>query len=321
MFAPNIIQNTMLQYHFPSASEVRVPLNLPREVLLSKNLKIEAEQKPKAPLYTNTPISKSFNTNEQEYENPLNDILQESRKLINAYVLAYPETKESEQQPAPNPKKNRSRKSSSKKKIRGTKRTRLQNESSLEEVIQEKQNLPEQDSSACNTPIPNKTIYFSPSGSSKKKHQNLLQSTPVSVLKEATLNLQKSNKVLKIDKATLVTKLQEESQKENFLAEATADDSEYDDLACHADNILRMAVDSTMLGSFNGSISSSFSNTFANDSVLGIKMRKKYPDILDDDIADKSLLELRSSRWNTLDRMKASKIEINAEDLQAAVNE
>lgn len=41
------------------------------------------------------------------------------------------------------------------------------------------------------------------------------------------------------------------------------DDSDYDHLACHADNIMRMAVDSTMLGStFNSSFSSSFSNSF-----------------------------------------------------------
>lgn len=41
-----------------------------------------------------------------------------------------------------------------------------------------------------------------------------------------------------------------------------ADDSDYDLLACHADNIMRMAVDSTMLGSTFNSFSSSFSNSF-----------------------------------------------------------
>ncbi|EGW31486.1 uncharacterized protein SPAPADRAFT_51493 [Spathaspora passalidarum NRRL Y-27907] len=68
---------------------------------------------------------------------------------------------------------------------------------------------------------------------------------------------------------------------------ADYDDSDYDHLACHADNILRMAVDSTMLGSTLGSI------TFANDSIY-----------------EKGLVF-----------SKAVKIDINADELNAAVND
>lgn len=77
-----------------------------------------------------------------------------------------------------------------------------------------------------------------------------------------------------------------------------------DHLACHAHNILRMAVDSTMLGStFNSSFSS------VNDSLYGRR------DFLDEDL-DKSILEIKAKQTNLLQKNKAKRIEINADDLE-----
>ncbi|KAK6455161.1 uncharacterized protein RJT20DRAFT_55187 [Scheffersomyces xylosifermentans] len=321
MFATyNVHPSISLAYGFPSANDKSLPSMLPRDILLSKNLKIEDDPQPKAPVYVKTPISKTFSNS--PFEEPLNELLEESRKLINQYKLEFPTLKEEEakksrrgtiEKTTP-----RNLKITTKKNVRGTKRTRMQENSSFD-ADEEEENIDANRSSIYNTPIPNKTIFFSPSGSSKKKPQNLLQSTPVSVLKEAQLNSQRSaKKLLKTDRATVVQKTIEPKKE---VANTTADDSEYDLLACHADNIMRMAVDSTMLGStFNGSFSS-FNNTFANDSVLGIKSKKKFPDFFVDDEADKSVIEDLKSHWSGLDRSKATKIEINDDDLRAAVHE
>lgn len=112
------------------------------------------------------------------------------------------------------------------------------------------------------------------------------------------------------------------------LLECTPDfnekESSYDQLACHADNILRMAVDSTLLGSsYNGSILSNYSIGGPNDSMSGVLSRKKLNsnDIFDDNDPEKSLLEIRKARWNFLSRERATKIEINAEEINKVLGE
>lgn len=71
---------------------------------------------------------------------------------------------------------------------------------------------------------------------------------------------------------------------------------ESDPLACHADNIMRMAMDTTMLGSFyNNSFSSNYSNM--DDSMMK-----------------------RDGLGPSLRLENAPKVEISAEDLEEAIN-
>ncbi|KAM9894044.1 hypothetical protein OXX79_008957, partial [Metschnikowia pulcherrima] len=77
-----------------------------------------------------------------------------------------------------------------------------------------------------------------------------------------------------------------------------------DPLACHAENIMRMAMDSTMLNSFcNDTISSSFSN------------------VLDESLAkiDGDSFTEENKPVSSLNFSAAAKIEISAQDLEMAV--
>lgn len=84
------------------------------------------------------------------------------------------------------------------------------------------------------------------------------------------------------------------------------DTSTQDPLACHAENIMRMAMDSTMMSSFNNSFSSTFSNLH-EDSILGKKNHNK----------DNSLI----GRAPVLDKQRSTLVEISALDLERAVSE
>ncbi|KAK6462243.1 hypothetical protein DFJ63DRAFT_313385 [Scheffersomyces coipomensis] len=307
----NIHPQESLDYNFPSKYEIsNSHLLIPRDILLQKYLKLDDIPKPRAPIVVSKPLGhddKSFNL-----VDPLQDLLNEQASFLSSYKLQFP-TKTVKKQV-----KIRSSKASKKeipttKNERGVKRSRVP---SAEEPARSNEISRQQSSSVHNTPIPNKTIYFSPSGPSKQT------STPVSVLKEVQLNNQRSNKkILKFDKALVLNKADIVPQPQIENQQCEADDSDYDHLACHADNILRMAVDSTMLGStLNGSFSSMSSNTFANDSVLEVAHKQKYPDFLtDENDADSSVLEGLKAKWlsNSLSR---AKVEINADDINAAVN-
>lgn len=84
------------------------------------------------------------------------------------------------------------------------------------------------------------------------------------------------------------------------------DTSTQDPLACHAENIMRMAMDSTMMSSFNNSFSSTFSNLH-EDSILGKRYHNK----------DNSLI----GRAPVLDKQRSTLVEISALDLEQAVSE
>ncbi|OBA21314.1 hypothetical protein METBIDRAFT_179786 [Metschnikowia bicuspidata var. bicuspidata NRRL YB-4993] len=82
-----------------------------------------------------------------------------------------------------------------------------------------------------------------------------------------------------------------------------------DPLACHANNIMRMAMDSTMLGSFcNDTISSSFSNV-VDESIPGAAGERSFGE---DDVA---------RRAPSLRFLGATKVEISAHDLEMAVSD
>ncbi|ODV78462.1 uncharacterized protein CANTADRAFT_6851 [Suhomyces tanzawaensis NRRL Y-17324] len=325
MLRHNVHPSVSLDYTFPQPSTEQAPnLALTADVLLSKNLRVQDDPLPQPARVLEQPISKNFPNGHTEAREPLQELLEENRAIIGDYKLELPFSQDKPTKPktmVPVSAKNaspRRHSHDSPNKSRGIKRFRQHDEEEAEFAdITECSYIQAETSSIYNTPIPNKTIYFSPSGSSKKPANNLLQSTPVSFLKEAQLNHQKSNKKLLTKKSSmmLIARLKEETKKNT-----EADESDYDHLACHADNIMRMAVDSTMLGS---SFSSSFSNTFGNDSVLGLQSKKKYPDFFNDENdSDRSILEGMKARWtSSLAKLKATKTTIDADDLQAAVAE
>jgi catabolite regulation protein CreA len=275
---------TKLEYSFPTA-QTTTPV---RDGQLQKGLKLE-ERKPKNAIFTNVPL---LDGQARKIHHPLQDILEISRNEISNFVLELPshskkntdKTTKTAQMPISS-------------RTRGTKRNRAV--SKEEEDHHNTSHCYANSSSNYNTPIPNKTIFFSPAGSVKR---NALQSTPVSVLKETNLN--RNGKFLKFDKAKI---LMGENKENNV--QSQHNDSDYDNLACHAENILRMAVDTTMLGStFNSSFSS------INDSIIGKK------DITEED-CDRSVIELlKSKRNNLLKKLQATRIEISAEDLKNAVS-
>lgn len=279
-----------------------------RDDLLTKLLRIEDQPTPSQPIYSKTPIFKTFHYSDTP--SPLESLLVESRLLINTFQIQLPYTTNSQ-----TPKKIKPQTKIVKNKSTGTKRVRHNEDCNLEGDVPQ--------SSIYTTPIPIKTIFFSPATAAKKRTTKIIQSTPVPLLKEHhSKNERSPKKLLKLDSSKTIeiiadSKTEEsigDSKPKEFLADSTLDYSDYDHLACHADNIMRMAVDSTMLGS---SFNSTFSNTFANDSVLG--GQKNYPDFFDDEDYDRSVLESLKPKW-TLAKLKATRIEINAEDLHAAVN-
>lgn len=254
-----------------------------------KNLKIHDDPLPRDASYFSAPIGKIF-FNSPNYD-PLDGLLFESAQLIEGFKLELPYTRETVVKKVA--------KQETKKARSSRKRSMSIDEAEVSYAMEEGDY---DQSSIYNTSIPNKMIFFSPAP--KKQASLLLQSTPVSMLKEAH-----SKKLLKMEKATIIP------IKEHKVAESTADDSDFDPLACHAENIMRMAVDSTMMGS---SFSLSFSSTFANDSMS----KKKYPDFFTDD-PESSVIEGLKTKWGkkSLVTLRAAKIEINAADLQAAVEE
>lgn len=74
----------------------------------------------------------------------------------------------------------------------------------------------------------------------------------------------KSRNIFDAIAATKKAKQESETLHQNLMKRKNKHE---DALACHADNIMRMAMDSTMLSSFNHSYSSSFSN-INDDSIL-----------------------------------------------------
>lgn len=195
------------------------------------------------------------------------------------------------------------------------------------------------------TPLESKSGFFSPAGkvpSLQKKLSlvSLLQSTPV---KKVFTPL---NKMLKTNLAVIVNTekqpiqiysdlksvpMSDEETVRNEQQPAEDSDSDSDDsedkLACHANNIMRMAVDSTMLGStFNASLSSHYDDSVINilQQLLMLLPHDGFAFVPETEDADKSLIETMKMKWGkkgkrSLDSNRASRIEINEDDIKAAV--
>lgn len=126
-----------------------------------------------------------------------------------------------------------------------------------------------------------------------KRHNHVLEpletNLGLNVVHGGTKTPVKGRRVISIKKSkgNLRQAIQKNTQREVF---------EEDPLACHAENIMRMAMDTTAFGSFNNSFSSTFSNMLDEDSFIA----KKGP---------------------SLNKDKATRIEINAQDLETAIND
>lgn len=285
MIAHNIHGSVTLRYTYPTEE----PFVANKDAQLARCLRINDDPLPLEPIMLTKPISKTFSTSKNA--DPLKGLIEENQAILKTMTMTLPYSED------------RAKKTTSKtttEKVAGRKRP-SEDPQDVEDMAKEEHSFFDE-SSIYNTPIPNKTIYFSPAGSVKKP----LQLTPVSFLKET---ITKPNK-------KLATKIETEAigERETLTKNTDeADETDFDPLACHANNIMRMAVDSTMMGS---SFSLSFLSTFANDSDCNPKRK------LDDD-CDRSLIEGLKHKWSmrSLVKLKAKKVEINADDLQAAVSE
>lgn len=343
----------LLDYSFPQPRNLSFSYydNVQREALLAETLNLRDAPMPTPPTFSNNPISKKFVTT-KERKDPLHDIIAASKKIVSDYklVLEFEQLQQMEQQktPAKAVHKKLTTTATTTSSIidtpsRGQKRTRVTNGSTPAPAVTEDVVI-----SSAETPLPIKSFYFSPSGSiTKKPSQIHLSSTPtaasntrpglhkkpslqrllrtdiafMSDFKPTSSSPQASTPVRSsVPSQFTQRKVEEEDEGAN-------ESSSYDQLACHADNIMRMAVDSTLLGSsYNASIMSNFSSSGVigpNDSLNGVLSRRKAPldFCFDENDPEKSLLELKKSRWNNLSRDKATKIEINAEDINKILGE
>lgn len=293
-----------LGYRFPHPLKMRILATQPRsrESLLMETLTIDSPVLPMAPDYLNMAITRSFRTsmNTASLPDPLEEIITTSKQLIGEYQLGLRFGIASATAKAATP---RLADAVWDTPTRGTKRTR---------------DVQPQDRDAttsfyANTPISTKAPGF-PSLSGNRK-----QTLTPAILKKPSLQ-----RLLKTDFASL-SEYKDTSATEplastpvkgtlNSAAPASTEDvaeSSYDQLACHADNILRMAVDSTMLGSsYNTSLLSNYS-LGPNDSMNGVMARGAHHGD-----PDRSLLELKRARRSMLSIEKAAKFEINADDIK-----
>lgn len=282
-----------LPYSFPKAPSEEPDPNLPREVQVSNNLEIGRQWTKVSPVAVSEPYVKVYsNSNTPEsivipVNDPLDDILAASHREILEYSLDLPYSQTKTHDVPKIPQKNAA------PQLLIRKRSRKVLELVEQRLLDNTTNIPV--FSGMKTPTRNSIRIPS---STKKPKAGFRESTPTSDSKnllQRKLSLHRADlKAFDID---------------------DADKSIYDPLACHADNIMRMAMDSTMLGSFcNNSFSSNFSN-LAEDSILG----GKYHDILSE--SERSMTEMgHKAPSSLLAKQRAQKIEISAEELENAVN-
>ncbi|CAN3367853.1 hypothetical protein DICA4_F09780 [Diutina catenulata] len=222
-------------YTFPTPHH-DMPSTLPREVQLSRNLRLVGEPSAKKPTYSSQPIKPNAHR-VVDSDAPLLELLTTSRAIIDNYTLTTAVPSD----------------------------TPIAPKEAQRKLVRPLVDDSDEFYSINNTPIPNKTVYFSP-GPNKPSQQL----TPVRGAKEAVLKKQVSFSNLLKSKR---------SMKFNPKEPSLVDESiNYDDLACHASGILKMAVDSTMLeASFSMNDSSMFPPGAEDDRSLleGIKSRRQ----------------------------------------------
>lgn len=271
-----------LDYSFPSRKQfddIRKGLLLPRDALILQNLTLERMPQAKDPVRVAQPIQKTFSS--QRQDDPLEALYEKSKNVIDSYT-------EKLMQDSLTPT------ATGGKKVLPT----MKMEDSLVEKTQ----------GYHFSPSAGKTLYFSPKFT-KKTNTSLPQSTPDT--KDATrrkldFGTQGLSKMRKVDLLQISGKKSGPVQ----IYEDSQPETEEDNLACHAGHILRMAMDTTLLGSsYNSSMNSSFG---FNDSILGSK--KNILDLEGEESITRSL-----KREHNLNTNKATKVEISAEDLNNAI--
>lgn len=283
-----------------------------------KNLKLDEVPKATKPKRSNRPVSRGRRlavhlTGEDDF---MQDLLLQSQEEVNSYDMKLPYSNYV--------------KSFKKAQVSTGKRDVLRG---FYRLPNDKPTIKDRTAAAVskqyNTPEHKKTRNFL-SSSPHNSNGRLQQSTPVSASKvdsklyTITDSRQKARKFdrpdllelpLKHDPVPLTNNDYEPKQPYNHYDEVSVEDP----LACHAGNILRMAIDTTMFSSYNDSFSSTFNNTFGiNDNVPRSQLRKRGN--YDNDENEKSILDLMNGRCNNeLNLNYATKVEINAEDLQEAI--
>lgn len=303
-----------LNYTFPSKEDNKIPeeVYLPKDFSLTYCSGIDLQPESTPAFYSKIPISKKFPQDEQikKLSDPIDAILAESRKDIENHQFTLPYDR-------PDKSLLEEAEEDSFKSLRGKKRARESNEATGEPVFT---NDRWKRSSSYN-PESVKVI----SQEVKVDDNALQQSTPVASPKEGSFRKTSEtttpdgNKFLRLDLArhefTKETghEYRAMSEKKPLKRERETPDS----LACHAGNILKMAVDSTMLGSsFSDSFSTVTNTLGGSDSVLGSS--KKFHIFEDPEESDMSVLGSSRSKPK-LNKRRAQKVEVNAKDLQAAV--
>lgn len=284
-----------LDYCFPSRKEfedIRKNATLPRDVLISQNLTLDKLPHPREPVPVARPIQKTYS--HQVQEDPLEALYRNSKHVIDSYtesmIKSIPKT--------------------------ATTISNVNNHLRQQAGQKEESSL-DKTQGYHSSPAAGKTLYFSPQVA-KKTNVNLTQSTPDpakdSTRRKLDFGVQGHSKMRKVDllqsagkKSSLPVQIYEDSQHE----------IEEDNLACHAGNILRMAMDTTLLGSsYNTSINSSFG---LNDSILDNKRDAANGHVHEGEDSISSLRNYKRGGLN-LNKKKATKVEISAEDLNNAIN-
>lgn len=276
-----------LDYSFPSRKQfddIRKGLLLPRDALILQNLTLERMPQAKDPVRVTQPIQKTFSS--QRQDDPLEALYEKSKNVIDSYTESMQNALSSNTATATGGKK-----------LLSTKK--------IEDSFVEKTQ------GYHFSPSAGKTLYFSPKFT-KKASTTLPQSTPDT--KDATrrkldFSTQGQSKMRKVDILQLSGKKTAASGPVQIY-EDSQPETEEDNLACHAGHILRMAMDTTLLGSsYNSSMNSSFG---FNDSILGSK--RNIHDLEGEESITRSL-----KREHNLNTNKATKVEISAEDLNNAI--
>ena len=303
-----------LNYTFPS-KEYRI---IPEEVYLPKDFSltycsgIDLQPEPTPAFYSKTPISKKFPQDEKvkRLSDPIDAILAKSRKDIENYQFTLPYDNLDREA-------GEDVKESDAALLRGKKRARDSNEVTEEHMLTNDRwkRLPPYN------PESVKMISQEVQGDGNA----LQQSTPVASPKEGSFRrisetrTPDTNKFLRLDLARYeITKDAGSEYKVTLGKKLLKKDKETpDNLACHAGNILKMAVDSTMLGSsFSDSFSTVTNILGDNDSVQGSS--KKFHIFEDPEESDVSVLGFSKSRPK-LNKRRAQRVDVSAKDLQAAV--
>lgn len=283
-----------LPYSFPRAASEEPEPALSRDAFISRNLEFDREPVKVQPKVAHEPYVKTFNLSNSNTpesfvipgDDPIDDILKESQHLIANFDICLPYS-----DMTPSPKKQPSPRKA------GTATLERKRSRAVLERIDHKLANNSVSNSPTKTPTHQSTRNLQPNSSSKKPKADRLSPSAEQKL---------------FGQRKLSFSLKAAAPKSSLADSSFAEHSVVDPLACHADNIMRMAMDSTMLESFcNNSISSNFSNLL-DDSIVG----KRPPEIYE----DKSISEHTKKPTSVLDPQRARKVEISAEDLENAVN-